>query len=108
MVDYFKAGIIVSEGQSDSNRIREIVHGSTTFAIPSIGADGAVGSASGIAPGMVAGMKVIVMPYARPSGQQVIIAAAIGTDGGVQLTATNASASAIAGFNSSANYFGWR
>ena len=108
MPDVFKAGVIISQSQSDSNRIRDIVHGATTFVIPQIAANGAVSSASGVAMGVVAGMKVLLSPIARAASQQAIFAAAIGIENGIQLTATNPSASAIATFNSSANFFAWR
>jgi hypothetical protein len=108
MADVFKAGVIISQSQSDSNQIRDIVHGQVEFVIPQIAADGVVKSASGVAMGVVAGMKVLLMPIARAASQQAIFAAAIGIDNGIQLTATNPSASAIATFNSSASFFAWR
>ena len=108
MTDTLKAGVIISQSQTDSNRIRDIVHGTTTFAIPSVAANGAVGSASGIAAGVTSDMNVIIQPFALAANQQVILGAADAIADGIQVTATNPSASAIAAFTASASYFAWR
>ncbi len=109
MTTYFKEGVIISQSQSDSNRIRDIVHGTVVFAdFGSIGADGGVASASGVAMGVQAGMNVLVIPQSWPAAEGVFFAAAIGIDNGIRASAVNPVSAAVDPALVTATFFAWR
>ena len=98
---------IGGSGQTEATAIRQILHGTVAIDLPSINA-GAVQSASGSAPGVVAGMNVLVIPQAWVLNESVIIAAALGIADGIQVTGTNPSAGAINPTSQTFAYWAWR
>ena len=99
---------IGGSGVGEATAINQILHGTVSIDLPSVAAAGAVGSASAAINGMTSAFSVLLLPRAWVASESVIIAAAVGIAGGVQVTATNPSAVAIDATAATFQYFAWR
>ena len=92
----------------DATEIAQILHGQVSIDLPSVAASFAIASASAVAAGLTSLHRVVLMPTSWLASSAVDIKAAIGIDGGIQVTAMNSSASAVDMGAVTYNFFAWR
>jgi len=108
MGDVFRVPIQVGgSGTTEATAIRQILHGTASFTIPSC-AVGALVSASASAPGIVSGFNVLVFPNAWAANVPVIPCGAAGGADLIQLSATNAGSGTLVAGAQTFAYFAWR
>lgn len=108
MGDVFRVPVqFGGSGNTEATAIRQILHGTASFTIPSC-AVGAVVTASAAAGGVTSNFNILLYPNAWTANVPVIPCGAIGGADLIQMSATNAaSATLVAGAQTFA-YFAWR